>query len=328
MHLNNFTGAGSDDFGNLDKARNSCIKILALSPHPDTLDAHFMAGAIAVSASYTKIAQLKSPATGKKYVFQADFLNIMHSFKPIWRHPSAIRDSTWTMVVTYLLDIASAICILPPEGVLLPELDPLLVESFGVVCSTQPSLLDRFPEVGGAALRVLLQKKPLDELCRMSTALKVDTSLCDNKADVIQALFDGRKPMDAVLNQAPPKTSRAGPSRNEGELDEPKEDENNDAGEQDELQTSIGSSDGREGPSVSGPGAGSSGKLTGVDTREEEGEAMWTTQTHKEGAEPNLTPPFKGNLWGHSPVLPNTGHTNNESDDYTIASFKNGREAF
>ncbi|CAM9598880.1 unnamed protein product, partial [Hapterophycus canaliculatus] len=171
MHLNNFTGAGGDDFGNLDKARDCCIKILSLQPHPETLDAHFMAGVIAISTSYTKVAQLKSPATGKKYVYDADFLNITHSFKSVWADPSAAHDSTWTAVVTYLLDMASAICILPPEGVLLPHLDPQLVKAFGELCSSQPSLLDRFPEVGGAALRALLQAKPLHELCRMSLAL-------------------------------------------------------------------------------------------------------------------------------------------------------------
>ncbi|CAM9500557.1 unnamed protein product, partial [Hapterophycus canaliculatus] len=196
MHLNNFTGAGGEDFGNLDKARDCCIKILSLQPESDTLDAQFMAGVIAIATSYTKVAQQKSPATGKRYVFDADFLNITHSFKSVWADPSAAHDSNWTAVVTYLLDMASAICILPPEGVLLPHLDPQLVEAFGKVCSSQPSLLDRFPEVGGAALRALLQAKPLHELCRVSTALEVDTSLCDNKVDVIQALFDERKPMD------------------------------------------------------------------------------------------------------------------------------------
>lgn len=86
---------------------------------------------------------------------------------------------------------------LPPEGVLLPQLDDRLVETFGIVCASSPTtLLDRYPEVGGAALRALLQSIPLDQLCRTSKGLHVDISLCDNKADIIQSLLDAGKAMD------------------------------------------------------------------------------------------------------------------------------------
>lgn len=58
MHLIDFRGSGGDDFGLLDKAKDSCLKILACQPHSDTLDAHFMAGSIAIATSYAKHVQV------------------------------------------------------------------------------------------------------------------------------------------------------------------------------------------------------------------------------------------------------------------------------
>lgn len=139
--------------------------------------------------------QLKPPATAKQYVFDSDFLNITNSLEPFWADHTAAHTPTWSNVVRYLLELSSSICLLPPEGLVLGELDPGLVEAFGELCCSQPSLLDRFPEVGGAAWRALLQAKPLDELCRTSNAAEVDISLCNNKADLIQALLDAGKPV-------------------------------------------------------------------------------------------------------------------------------------
>ncbi|CAN0033436.1 unnamed protein product [Ectocarpus sp. 6 AP-2014] len=198
MYLNQFTGTGGEDLGLLDKAHTCCCKVLRLRPHLETLDAHKMAGIIMVATSYRKHAQLKPPATAKQYVFDSDFLNITNSLKHFWADHTAAHTPTWSNVVCYLLELSSSICLLPPEGLVLGELDPGLVEAFGELCCSQPSLLDRFPEVGGAAWRALLQAKPLDELCRTSNAAEVDISLCNNKADLIQALLDTGKPVGAL----------------------------------------------------------------------------------------------------------------------------------
>ncbi|CAM9191534.1 unnamed protein product [Ectocarpus fasciculatus] len=202
MYLNQFTGTGGEDIGLLDKAHTCCCKVLRLRPHLDTLDAHKMAGVIMVATSYRKHAQLRSPATAKQYVFDSDFLNITNSLEPFWAdHAAAAHTPTWSTVVRYLLELSSSICLLPPEGLVLGELDPALVQAFGELCCSQPSLLDRFPEVGGAAWRALLQAKPLDELCRTSNAMEVDISLCNNKADLIQALLDAGKPVGAFTQE-------------------------------------------------------------------------------------------------------------------------------
>ncbi|CAM9784152.1 unnamed protein product [Ectocarpus sp. 8 AP-2014] len=198
-YLNKFA-ASCEDVRSLDLANDSCQNILANRPRLDTLDLHFTAGVVAVATSYAKNVQLTSSATAKKTVFDGEVRNISESLKPIWADSSAVLTSTWEEVVIYLLDIASSICILPPEGVLLSPLDSQLVEAFGVLCASQPSLLDRFPEVGGAALRTLLQAKTLNELCHASNVLKVDTCRCDNKADLIQRLLDEGKPLHAALN--------------------------------------------------------------------------------------------------------------------------------
>ncbi|CAN0154217.1 unnamed protein product [Ectocarpus sp. 6 AP-2014] len=198
-YLNKFA-ASCEDVRSLDLANDSCQNILANRPRLDTLDLHFTAGVVAVATSYAKNVQLTSSATAKKTVFDGEVRNISESLKPIWADSSAVLTSTWEEVVIYLLDIASSICILPPEGVLLSPLDSQLVEAFGVLCASQPSLRDRFPEVGGASLRTLLQAKTLNELCHASNVLKVDTSRCDNKADLIQRLLDEGKPLHAALN--------------------------------------------------------------------------------------------------------------------------------
>ncbi|CAM9681303.1 unnamed protein product [Ectocarpus fasciculatus] len=198
-YLNKFS-ASCDDVRSLDLANDCCQNILANRPRSDTLDVHFTAGVVAVATTYAKHVQLSSAATAKKTVFDGEVRNISKSLKPIWADSSAVLTSTWNQVVVYLLDIASSICILPPEGVLLSPLDSQLVEAFGILCASQPSLLDRFPEIGGAALRTLLQAKTLKELFHASNALNVDTSRCDNKADLIQGLLDEGKQLHAALN--------------------------------------------------------------------------------------------------------------------------------
>lgn len=145
------------------------------------------------SAAYTP--QQKPAPMAKESVFNADLVNVAERLETFWVNPSVADTPTGRRVVEYLLGVASSICMLPPEGLLLPQLDPKLAEAFGVLCCSQPSLLDKFPEVGGAAMRALLQAKPLDDLCRMSNLLGVNVSLCDNKADIIQALLDEGKPM-------------------------------------------------------------------------------------------------------------------------------------
>lgn len=141
--------------------------------------------------------QQRPAPTAKEAVFNADFVNVTGSLESFWANLSAADTPTGRRVVEYLLSVASSICMLPPEGLLLPQLDARLVEAFGVRCCSQPSLLDKFPEVGGAAIRAVLQAKPIDDLCRISTLSEVDVSLCDKKADIIQALLDGGKPIDS-----------------------------------------------------------------------------------------------------------------------------------
>ncbi|CAN0269907.1 unnamed protein product [Scytosiphon promiscuus] len=218
MRLNEFTGTGGVEFRHLDEAMNSCIDILVLRPHSDTLSAHFMAGKIAIATSFTKHAQQQElPARAKEYVFNGAFRNVIYSsFEPFWTDPSQARTPTGSRVVEFLLNAASAVCLLPPEGLLLQPLDPRLVEAFGVLCSRKPSLLDRFPEVGGAAVRALLQAKPLDELCRISNSLEVDISSCDNRADLIQAMLDERKDIDAAMNPVFPRTDLSETSGDRG----------------------------------------------------------------------------------------------------------------
>eukprot|EP00752_Nemacystus_decipiens_P004736 g4315.t1 len=201
MYLNEFTATGGGDFRHLDEATSSCMDILVLHAEPDTLDAHFMAGSICIAASFTKHAQQQPPARAKEYVFGGAFNNVVLCFESFWTDPSEAQTPTGRRVVEYLLSTASSICMLPPEGLILPQLDSRLVEAFGVLCSSEPANLDRFPEVGGAAVRALLQPKPLDDLCRMSHSLGVDISRCDNKADLIQAMLDTGAPID-VMKQA------------------------------------------------------------------------------------------------------------------------------
>lgn len=94
-----------------------------------------------------------------------------------------------------MLDMASNISLLPPEATSLPPLHPPLAEVFGTFCAANPDMANRYPGVGGAALRSLLRRKTLNLLCQVSTLLGLDISMCDNKADVIQSLLDARKPL-------------------------------------------------------------------------------------------------------------------------------------
>lgn len=150
-----------------------------------------------VSNSYFLQDKAYSPAEAKTTVFNGIFLSITQTFEPFWECPFNSDDPNCRKVVTYLLDIASSICVLPPEDVPLPQLDTRLVEAFGILCASDPGLfLGRYPEMGEAALRALLGSMPSDELNRASNMLGLDVSMCENRADVIQSVLDSEKPMD------------------------------------------------------------------------------------------------------------------------------------
>jgi len=75
------------------------------------------------------------------------------------------------------MDIASFISLLPPENVVLPPLDVKLVQVFGSLCVWKPEMLQRYPELGRAAL-LFYRSRTSDDLER----------------DAIQSLLDSGKP--------------------------------------------------------------------------------------------------------------------------------------
>ena len=75
------------------------------------------------------------------------------------------------------MDITSFISLLPPENVILPSLDDRLIQVFGSLCVWKPEMLQRYPELGRAAL-LFYRSRTSDDLER----------------DAIQSLLDSGKP--------------------------------------------------------------------------------------------------------------------------------------
>lgn len=144
-----------------------------------------------------RISQEFPPLEAKTRIIGGTLKSITETFDTFLVTPFLSDDPSCRKVVTFLLNIVSSICLLPPEGLLLSQLDGRLAEAFGIMCASEPKeLLHRYPEVGGAAVRALLESMPLNSLCRTSNLLNVDISICSNKADVIQSLLDAGEPMD------------------------------------------------------------------------------------------------------------------------------------
>lgn len=105
-----------------------------------------------------------------------------------------------------MLNIVSCVCVLPPETELVvPYLDKRLVLALGGLCAADPVVRRRYPEVGGNAVRAMLETKTLSNLCLLSREVNVDTTCCETKAEVIQSLLDSGK----SLKPAPATAERA-----------------------------------------------------------------------------------------------------------------------
>lgn len=103
--------------------------------------------------------------------------------------------------MSFLLNVVSCVCVLPPEDVLvLPELDSRLLPAFGALCASEPELRRLYPDVGGAAVKAMLEEKTMQSLFELATEVGADVTACTSKDGVIEILLTSER--DVVPTQA------------------------------------------------------------------------------------------------------------------------------
>lgn len=145
--------------------------------------------------------QVESPSKAKVFTVRGTLANIVDSFEQYWSEPSRVAAPEGTKVSSFLLNVVCCVDALPPESeATLPALNTRLLPALGVVCSRDPALSYKYPEIGERAVKAMLASKTLMDLCVMARENFVDISHCESKADVIDSI------LDSEVALAPPTT--------------------------------------------------------------------------------------------------------------------------
>lgn len=138
--------------------------------------------------------QVESPAKAKRLIVRDTVGDLADSLGNIWADPTMTQTTDVKHFIHFLLDVVFDICRLPPvEENVLGFLDERLVPLFGAFCAQDTTLASRYTSVAHAAMRASLQAKTIGELCRLSIAMDIDTSRCEDKTDIVRALlFSGK----------------------------------------------------------------------------------------------------------------------------------------
>lgn len=156
---------------------------------------------------FTKV---ESPAKAKAFTVRGTLQNIVAALAPIWVDPALAGTPDGKKTLQYLLDIVSSICLLPPEGEpVIPQVDDRLLAALGLLCATEPTLCQRYVEIGSQAVQAMLAHKPMRELCLLADRIDVDVNSCETKAGIIQLLLESGK---TLLPDAAPSTPNATPT--------------------------------------------------------------------------------------------------------------------
>lgn len=140
---------------------------------------------------------MESPAQAKNFTIRGILRNIVRGLVPIWADPARVATQQGKKILVFLLDIISCIRILSPEHeLILPQLDERLLPALGHLCASCPALVREYPELGGEALKALLDDKPILDLCILARDLGEDTSRCKSTTEIIQVLLESGKALE------------------------------------------------------------------------------------------------------------------------------------
>lgn len=152
---------------------------------------------------------MQSPAKAKAFTIRGTLRNIVAELAPLWANPALASTPDGKKTLQYLLDAVSSVSLLPPEGEsIFLQLDDRLLPALGVLCAAEPTLCQRYAEIGDQAVQAMLAQKPMRELYFLGDKIGVDTESCETKAQMIQVLLESGK---ALVPDAAPSTCDATP---------------------------------------------------------------------------------------------------------------------
>lgn len=135
--------------------------------------------------------QVESPSKAKEFTIRGTLANIVDSFEQYWSEPAGVAAPEGTKVSSFLLNAVCCVDALPPKSeATLPALNPRLIPALGVVCSRDPQLNYKYPDIGKGAVKAMLASITLMDLCVMARENFVDISRCETKDDVIDMILD------------------------------------------------------------------------------------------------------------------------------------------
>lgn len=110
-------------------------------------------------ALFRPFHQTDSPEKAKHFTVNGPLANIVTKLAPIWADPSVASTADGRKVVSFLLNLASCVRVLPPTGTpVLRNLDPRLLPVVGALCAADANLRGMYPAVADASVRTLKQK--------------------------------------------------------------------------------------------------------------------------------------------------------------------------
>ena len=120
--------------------------------------------------------------------------NIVNHFAPIWAGSSGTSTADGKKVLSFLLNLVSCVCVLPPTGTpVLPSLDKRLLPAFGALCAAEPELRELYSVVAAVALRAMLEAKTTKGIFQLADEVGVDVDDCTSKDAVVQAMLASGK---------------------------------------------------------------------------------------------------------------------------------------
>lgn len=118
----------------------------------------------------------------------------MKHFATTWADPSCTGTAEGRKVLSFLLNLVSCVCVLPPDNVpVVPALDSRLLPAFGALCAAEPELRRLYPDVGNAVVKAMLKEKTIYGLMELAMEVDEDVTSCESKEEIIQILLASEK---------------------------------------------------------------------------------------------------------------------------------------
>lgn len=138
--------------------------------------------------------QTESPSDAKHFTVNGTLVNITNTLAPLWADPSRAATPDGRKALSFLLNVVSSVCVLPPEKEpVLPHLDKRLLPALGALCSAEQELRLVYPKLARIAVKAMLEEKTIRGLLKLADEVDVDVETCSSKAEMVEALLDSGK---------------------------------------------------------------------------------------------------------------------------------------